>query len=256
MFKEKKLLVLSNPLPDDVFKERFLKEKKQFLNLEDIMVFYQEADFNKNNALFNFLKKNAKTQEFDLLTGLKLKNWTKNIFEKHNSKIDEKALNLLLSYVGPDLWRMNNEALKLINYRKGETILQEDVILQVKSSIETDIFKTIDAIAQKRKQLALSFLKEHIAKGDSALYLFSMINYQFRNLLTVKDFIEKCQPYNVIIKKSGLHPFVVKKTYSLSSQFSFEELKKIYLKIFQIDFSIKTGKVDPETALDLLVAEI
>jgi DNA polymerase III delta subunit len=34
------------------------------------------------------------------------------------------------------------------------------------------------------------------------------------------------------------------------------ELKKIYRKIFQIDSDIKTGKIEPETALDLLLAEI
>ena len=34
------------------------------------------------------------------------------------------------------------------------------------------------------------------------------------------------------------------------------ELKKIYQKIFQIDLDIKTGKIEAETALDLLLAEI
>ena len=34
------------------------------------------------------------------------------------------------------------------------------------------------------------------------------------------------------------------------------QLKKIYQKIFQVDFDIKTGKIEPETALDLLLAEI
>jgi len=256
MFKEKKLIILRDPLSDVDFKEKFLKEKKFFLESENIIVFYQETDFNKNNSLFNFLKKNVKSQEFELLSGIKLKNWVKKQFDKYKAKINFKALDLLLSHVGSDLWRMNNEILKLVNYRKGEEIGEKDIILQVRSSIETDIFKTIDAIAAKRKGIALNLLQGHIAKGDSPLYLFSMINYQFRNLLVVKDFIERCQPYNVIARKSGLHPFVVKKTYSSCHQFSFRELKKIYQDIFQIDLNMKTGKINPEIALDLLVATI
>jgi DNA polymerase-3 subunit delta len=53
-----------------------------------------------------------------------------------------------------------------------------------------------------------------------------------------------------------MHPFVVEKTLFQARKFQLEELKKIYQKIFQVDLDIKTGKVDPETALDLLIAEI
>ena len=35
-----------------------------------------------------------------------------------------------------------------------------------------------------------------------------------------------------------------------------EELKKIYRKIFETDLKIKTGQLDPQTGLDLLIAEI
>ena len=83
-----------------------------------------------------------------------------------------------------------------------------------------------------------------------------MIAYQFRNFLIIKELIEKGSPYANIAKKSGLHPFVIKKNYYLCNQFSLPQLKKIYQKIFLIDSSIKTGKVDAETALDLLISEI
>jgi DNA polymerase-3 subunit delta len=83
-----------------------------------------------------------------------------------------------------------------------------------------------------------------------------MIAYQFRNLLIIKELQDAKKPYALVVKKSGLHPFVAQKSYYLCNQFSFEKLKKIYLKIFQIDSDIKTGKIESETALDLLLAEI
>ena len=83
-----------------------------------------------------------------------------------------------------------------------------------------------------------------------------MIAYQFKNLLIIKELQEAQNPYGVIAKKAGLHPFVVQKSYSLCNQFSIEQLKKIYQKIFQIDLDIKTVKIESETALDLLLAEI
>jgi DNA polymerase-3 subunit delta len=49
---------------------------------------------------------------------------------------------------------------------------------------------------------------------------------------------------------------LVKKSYRQAQRFTLWQLKKIYQKIFQVDLAIKTGKVEPETALDLFIAEI
>lgn len=254
MFKEKKLAVLLNPFNNAEFKQEFLEEAEAFLKSEDIIVIYQEELVNKSNTLFKFLKKEAKTQEFKLLMGQKLNNWIKKEVEKYQAKIDLEALHLLIDYIGNDLWRMSNEIKKLASYTKQ--IDTKCVKLLIRSKIETDIFKTIEAIAQKNKKRALDLLHKHLENGDSPLYLLSMINYQFRNLLIVKDLIEKSQPYYVILKKSGLHPFVVRKTYYSAQQFNLSELKDIYTKIFKIDREIKTGRIEPGTALDLLIAEI
>ena len=256
MFKEKKLIIINDLFSNLEFKERFSKKKKDFLESEDIILIYQEKDFIKNDSLYKFLKKNIKSQEFELLKGQKLKNWARKEFEKHKTEIEPKALDLLIEYVGSDLWKMNNEILKLVNYKNRKIINKEDIEFLIRSKIETDIFKTIDALAGKNKKQALDLLHKHLEKGDSPLYLISMINYQFRNLLIIKDLIEKSKPYNIILKTSGLHPFVVKKTYYQSQKFTFQELKKIYQKIFQIDFQIKTGRIQPEAGLDLLIAQV
>jgi DNA polymerase-3 subunit delta len=183
-----------------------------------------------------------------------LKKWVAQ--ELGKTKINPDALDLLINFVGRDLWQMANEIKKLSNYKMAGTIGRQDVELLVKPNIENEIFKTIDAIASKDKKLALSLLHKHIEDGDNHLYLLSMISYQFRNLLTIKELQDAQIPYNLIAKRSGLHPFVVQKSSYLCNQFSFLQLKKIYRKIFQVDSDIKTGKIEPETALDLLLAEI
>ena len=255
MFKEKKLAIINNPFSNIEFKEKFSENGKDFAKSEDIIVFYQE-EVNKNDTFFKFLKKNAKCQEFSSLGGLKLKEWIRKEFGKYQTEIEPKSLEMLIEYIGNDLWRMANEIKKLASYKKNKIIKAEDIELLVRPKIETAIFKTIDAISQKNKKLAINLIHKHIEKGDHPLYLLSMINYQFRNLLIVKDFIERRKPYSIILKKSGLHPFVVRKSYYQAQKFSFQELKKIYQKIFQVDFDIKTGRIKPEIALDMLIAEI
>ena len=256
MFEEKKLIILKNPLSISN-NDGLLEFLKKIKNSEDTnIVIYEENKIKATDPLVKFLKKNAKTQEFLPFGGEKLKNWVRKEFLIHKAEVASGVVEKLINFVGDDLWQMDNEIKKLVNYKSRAMIEEKDVDLLVKPKIESDIFKTIDAIAQKNKRQALIFLHEHLEKGDNPLYLFSMINYQFRNLLVVKDLIERNRPYYAILKTANLHPFVVKKSYEQAGKFSFSELKKIYQKIFQVDLAIKTGKINPETGLDLLLSEI
>ncbi|MCX6759024.1 MAG: hypothetical protein NT012_00415 [Candidatus Nealsonbacteria bacterium] len=304
MFDEKKLLILSNIFTNQDFKEKFLKNYKDFLKLKpstrvnlgaglvpyrnevsgtgDIILFYEENEISTKDRFFDFLKTKAKTQNFQPLGGEKLKSWIRQELFKLKTEIDSEAIDKLINFVGNDLWQMSNEIKKLVNYKKGpvsakassgtraaakgkeedlysspkEKINVKDIELLVKPKIETAIFKTIDAIAQKNKKQTLLLIHQHLEKGDNPLYLLSMINFQFRNLLMIKDLIERHRPYYSILKMTHLHPFVVKKSCQQANKFTLQELKKIYQKIFQADLSIKTGKTTPETALDLLLTEI
>lgn len=261
MFDEKKLIIFKNALSVLKDHDNALNFFKKLNDSKDIIVVYEEKEADKRLSLVKFLGKEGRVQEFEPLEGQKLRNWAKNQIESCGGNIDSSALETLINYVGSDLWWMKNEIEKLVNYRSGKKIEAADIDLLVKPKIEPEIFKTIDAIAFNKnlwigKKQALKLLHEHLEKGDHPLYLLSMINYQFRNLLIIKDLIEKNLPYYSILKTTKMHPFVVRKTYEQANKFTFQELKKIYQKIFQIDLSIKTGKINPTAALDFLIVSI
>jgi DNA polymerase-3 subunit delta len=256
MFDEKKLIILKNVFNSLKFQEEFLKEIKKIEETKDIIVVYEEQKADQRTKFFKVLEKTAKCQEFKSLQGVALRKWLKQKSDKVGAKINPDAEELILSFVGNNLWQITNEIKKLSDYKKGSVIKKEDVELLIKPNVENDIFKTIDALASKDKKKALSLLHKHIDNGDVPLYLLSMIAYQFRNLLIIKELQEMQKPYAMIAKSCGLHPFVVQKSYYLCNQFSIEQLKKIYQRIFQVDSDIKTGKIEAETALDLLVSEI
>jgi len=256
MFGEKKLIIIKNFFSEKDFQNNFIRQIDVFLKSEDVIVIYEKGDVDKRNKNFKLLTKKTQRQEFKFLKDKELKRWVEREFERYQTNISDQALQTLVGYTENDLWRLSNEIRKLVSFKNKEKVSEKDVKLLVKPKIETDIFKTIDAIAKKDKKTALNLIDKHLSKGDSPLYILSMINFQFRNLLIVKDFIEHYRPYNVILKKSGLHPFVVKKSYSQSQKFSMAELKKIYHEIFKVDYEIKTGKVDPRLALEAFIAKI
>lgn len=258
IFKEKKMIVLDNVFSSPDFKKkilRFLKKKKE---AEDVIIFYEDKEISKKDALFKLLKEKGKSQEFSLLGGQKLIDWIRKEFNKYKARISPRVPEDLIEFIGDDLWQLSEEIKKIATFRlKGkEIITPDDIKLLVKPQIETNIFNTIDAISAGDKKRALNLLHLHLEKGDSPIYLFSMIKLQISNLLVVKDLAARQMSFSQIISRSKLHPFVVKKNYSLSQKFSLDQLKKLYRRIFKLEIKIKTGKIDPALALDILVVEI
>jgi DNA polymerase III subunit delta len=257
IFQENKLIVLVNALADESFKKNILTYGKEpFQDKSNTIIFFEEKEFSKNEKIFSFFKEQGIVFKFALLPPAELKKWIKKELVSLGIGADLSAINALADFVGNDLWRMSLEIKKLAAYKAEEKkVSKKDVEELVTPQIEVAIFKTIDAIASKDKKTALCLIQEHLKKGDSPFYLLSMIAFQFRNLLMVKEMENKGLP-EITAKLKNLHPFVVQKSHKQARQFTFPRLREIYLKIFRIDLAVKTGKIKPELALELLIADI
>lgn len=234
------------------------KNKKEILEEKDlVVVFWEEGVPKKSARLAKFLETNSKKQNFEKLLGLKLSQWVvkrvKEISDK--SGITKPALDKLLAYVGSDMYVLDREIQKLVNYKNG-LIKDGDVDLLVKTNVNTNIFNTIDALAGNNKKMALKLLHQHLEKGDDPFYILSMFVYQFRNLIKVADLKEVGMNEFQIGKASKLHPFVVKKSLGQIRNFPLERLKNIYCKLARADAEIKTGKIDIKLALDKFIVEL
>ncbi|MCX6737855.1 MAG: DNA polymerase III subunit delta [Candidatus Parcubacteria bacterium] len=257
MFETRKIIVLRNVFNKVSFREEFLKESKNLVNNKDVaVVFYEEGDKSVNADLLRFFKKHGEIYKFDNLKIAELRKWVQDELSSQNMKIKPEALALLIDSTSSDLWRLSAEIKKLIAYKADKKVIEKkDIESLINPNIQAVVFKTIDAIASGDKKTALDLLYKHLENGDSPLYLFSMIIFQFRNLLVVKELDDKSPDVKMKLLKP-MHPFVARKSSWLANRFSIEQLKNIYLKIFKLDLAIKTGKIKPEMALELLIAGI
>jgi DNA polymerase III subunit delta len=239
----------------------FLKDHKKKL-LEDkdlIVVFWEDKQPKKSNAIYKFLDNNAKKQNFEKLSGAKLNAWIIGKIKEADpaSSISKTALEKLILYAGSDSSMLDKELEKLVNYSGGDMITENDVDILVNANLDGNIFATVDAIGANNKKEALSMLHNHLKKGDDPFYIFSMFLYQFRNLLKIADLTEKGVSSEYEISKiTKMHPFVIRKSLGQTRNFTFEKLKKIYQKLGEMDTNIKTGKIDIKLALDKFVAEL
>lgn len=261
LFSSKKLVVIKNIIssktdPNEEKLEKFLKSEAKKEKSDLILIFWESGKVKKVLKLYKLFQKIAKCQEFDLLEGAKLMNWISGKIAQSNVAISSAAADKLVVFVGNDLNLLSREIEKLAVYKNKGEITEEDIERLVKSRIDTDIFKTIDALARGDKKTALKMLHDHLEDGEDPFYLLSMYFYQFRNLVKVKPLAEKYGSPVEIATRLKMHPFVVRKSLDQARNFSWEKLKKLYGNLCEIDFESKTGKMDIQLALDKFVAMV
>jgi len=257
LFAEKKLAVINNALDKNV-KEGLQKNVKELISSPHNIILCQEGKVLKTDKLLVALKKIGDVQEFAELSGAKLAAWVEGEFKQYGSDVAPGVAVTLAERLGGDLWQLSNEIHKLAHSRQGR-IGPEDVDSALKSEVELNIFKTIDALAQKDKSEALYLIHRHVENGDHPLYLLAMVANQLRNLISVKSYIEtEGGGYGDpgAAQRLGMHPFVLSKTMRQSQLFSLSSLMSIFDKLMRYDTAIKTGRIDPGVALDLIIAEI
>ncbi len=264
----KRLVIIKDLLNSN--KQKLQEEVAEYLHSipeTTVLIFWEKGGVKKKGKLFKELRKISRAQEFELLVGIKLNNWIEQEVKKLGGKIEKEAVARLASYVGSDLWQMANEISKLVSYKvqgtndKGQRssnsiICVSDVELLVKAKLNTNIFEMVDALGEKDTKKTTELVDDLLTSGETEGYLLSMITYQFRNLLIVKDLTEKKLNKFQIAKQTNIHPYVVSKTIPQSKNFTEGELEEIYSKLLYADKAIKTGKLQPRLALDLLVAEL
>jgi len=263
MFGEKKLIIFENPfslsktLQEEL--KNYLSKSPILTSKEVFLVFFHKGDVSKKTSLFNFLlKKSYRKQKFEKLSPIKIFHFIQKEALRFGSRIDKEATQKLIFFYGDDLWQISNEVQKLATYKKNKLITSQDVDSLCVAEINPNIFETIEAISKKEKRKALKLFADHLKKGENELRILAMIVFQFRTMIKLKSLIEKHSTRSVLKlqKLSGLHPFVIKKTLPLLSQFSLEDLKKLYQKLLALDFKIKTGKIDPKLALQMFILSL
>jgi len=214
----------------------------------------------EKNKLFKALGGEAEvyTYPFPLLSGAELTKWVTTRAYELNARFDRAALTSLVERVGSDLWQMNNEIQKLAAYTDGEAVTREMVDGMVRASFEDQIFQLVDAVAQKKSAGAIRLLEEERVSGASDHYIFSMLLRQVRILLGVRSMLDD-NPRSgkqEVASQLKLHPFVAQKALAQAKQFELDVLKNTYDLLFELDSGSKTGKIDAEMAVDLVVARM
>ncbi|HEU5097901.1 MAG TPA: DNA polymerase III subunit delta [Roseiflexaceae bacterium] len=221
------------------------------------LLFVENEDFDKRNAVFTYLKKVADVREFLPKQGAELTRWVGQRAQVLDVKLDGPAVQRLVGFVGNDGRALVNELGKLASYvGRGGRITADHVDLLVQDGQEQNLFAFIDELSARRRGPALQSLRRLIEDGQAATYILFMIARQVRILLGVKELASQRMRPDDIAAKLGQRPFVIRKALEQTRAFSDAELAQLHDRMLELDRATKTGRMEAEAGLEVLVVEL
>jgi DNA polymerase-3 subunit delta len=210
-----------------------------------------------SNPLLRELVKLTSIKTFPLLKTPQLGAWVEKRVQKLGGKISAQAVTMLVRFVGNDLWTMANEVDKLVLYAGGKSIGEGDVKAVVSNTHEESIFTMVDAVLESRGSAGQQLLQQMLKQGVAPVQVLQMIARQARIIFLVKEMRAKGRTRTEIQSKLGIQSdFVVRKAWDQADKYPGARIRELYHQLLETDIAIKTGRIEGDVALDILVAEL
>ncbi len=186
---------------------------------------------------------------------------TQRSMDEYGAEITPRAANAIADVVNDDLLRADNELCKLVAYVDGErAISEEDVAALTPYVPEANVFEMVDALATGDGKRALELIQQslHDNPRDPGFGLFMLIVRQFRLLLMTRDHLDQGggSQAAVIATAVGAHRYTASKLSAQARRFQAGQLDAILRRLQRYDQDMKTGRIEPRLALDLLVTSL
>ena len=171
---------------------------------------------------------------------------------KKGGEIERAAAQQLIESVGKDLFALSHEIDKLLSITT--TITTQDIKKYVTPSVESDVFRMMDAFETKRMEQGYDILEKMLIGGRRAPEIIGAIAHRFRTIAQVKEMGEKGQAKNVgkVLGSS----YAIKKADAAKNRYTMKELTFYLQTLLLVDHGVKTGKVKENDGLVQLIAKI
>lgn len=215
-----------------------------------------EETIDKRGKLYKAIVKQGYVVEMKSLSDKELSRFLIGESKKSGLVLGEAVADYFCRTVGGSMDGMLLELAKLCAYKGNEgSIAKEDIDNICSKSLELRIFDLVDAMGGKNPQLALDIYRNLIQRKESPIMVLAMLTRQFRMIYQCKVLAELGMSQGEISAQTGLRDFMVRGSLKQGSQFKAETLKLALEKCLQTDTDIKTGRMNGELAVEMILLE-
>ncbi len=182
--------------------------------------------------------------------------WIQDYVKKLGGQITTQAAFLLAGQVGEDTRLASQEAAKLLTYANfTRPVDVDDVEHLTPLTARTGDFELVNAIRDRDLRKAQALLHRSLQESEP-LQIFHSIVYQVRLLIIARESLDEHTTYDDIPKSLKISYYPAKLALDSVPRFSRDFLDMIYHRLLDFDEAIKTGQIDADLALDLLIIDL
>ena len=224
-----------------------------FLESTILIINYKHKSLDKRKSLYKVIPKNGVVFESKRLYENQVQQWITDQLNTKSIKISNKAVAMIVDFLGADLSKINNELSKLIQLKKDlKEISENEIEKYIGISKEYNNFELRNAISEKNAFKAFQ-IADYFAKNPNSNPLVVTISMVF-------DFFSKLLLYHAneslpdskkaIIMK--INPYFIKEYNKASKNYSIKKVTQVISIIREYDLKSKGSGVKNISHLELL----
>ncbi|HET7419452.1 MAG TPA: DNA polymerase III subunit delta [Candidatus Dormibacteraeota bacterium] len=208
-----------------------------------------------NKLVKAFTAAGGQAQEMQHLKGRALTDWAGKRATVHGLAA---AMGTQVARVSPpDLAVIDSELAKLAAYKaSGEKLTPEAVTSLLAGGREDEVFKLTDHLLPRPTPQALEIARNLTRGGMQPTSVAYRIARHYALVLEVKAKQDRGESLSQVQGQMSEHSFVVQKAYDAAQNADAEKLEAALRQIRDYEFEVKSGQVDADLGLDVLLTRL
>jgi DNA polymerase III subunit delta len=222
-----------------------------------VLLLSSNEEVDEKNNLLKVAKGAGVLVRYRMLKGDALQKWILDTFNKRGKEINKSDIFYIISEVGTQTDTLSMEIDKICFFALEEDVITRNHIDEVvHKSLESNIFKMVDSIGKKDAEKSMTILNTLLFQKEDYTRIIGMIIRQFRLLYLIKLQQNVGKTSDEIGRSLKLNEYVLQNLIKQSRNYNEHNLGKSMNICLETDYKIKSGKLTPEMALELLVVEL
>jgi DNA polymerase-3 subunit delta len=267
----KRLVILNHPIarlkdkPEQEEFINFLNAEKRTTKLLLVEYDFLTSDRDRRDNRVNWLEKWAASPQqarrvylrhHPQPTGGLMVRWIQDHVKSMGGQITNQAAIALANQVGEDTRLVSQEITKLLTYVNFSRPVDIDEVEHLTPlTAKIGDFELVNAIRDRDTRKAQALLHRSL-QYDDPLRLLQSIVYQIRLLIMAREILDEGAMINDFPKTLKIGYYPARLALESAPRFSMKFLESIYHRLLELDEAIKTGRIEPDLALELLVIEL
>jgi DNA polymerase-3 subunit delta len=219
-------------------------------------IIFAEKEVDKRNKLYKAVAKCGIAEEFSKTNEKDAVKAIAAILRREKINCMPQTVEYIIHSIGCDMASLEKEVGKLIAYKgAGATVEKEDVDSVCAKTLEARVFDLVKAVGMRNPAQAMEIYRGLLIQREQPLKILALVARQFKIMLQCKVLLAQGKTANEIKDITGQNYYSVKECSLQCRNFTEETLKKAVFECLEADTDIKSGKMDGETAIELLIAK-